>query len=53
MQLSQEAIDEFKQIWLEEFGEEISDTEAKVEGTLLINLFKIIYRDTPKNLPKE
>ena len=41
MQLSKEAIEEYKQIYKEEYGEEISDEEAQEQGTRLITLFKI------------
>ena len=41
MQLSKEAIEEFKQIYKEEFGEEISNQEAYEQGIRLITLFKI------------
>jgi hypothetical protein len=50
--LSKKAIKEFQQIWLEEFGEEISDDFALEKGTKLINLFEIIYRPIPKNNEK-
>ena len=40
--LSDEAIKEFQKIWKEEFGEEISDTEASIRGVELIELFQLI-----------
>lgn len=49
MGLSKEAINEFKAIYREEFGEEISDAEAQELGESLISLFKIIYRPLPKS----
>lgn len=42
MQLSPEAIQEFKQIYREEYGEEISDDEAREVGTRLVRVFKVI-----------
>lgn len=44
MQLSKEAIEEYKRIYKEEFGEEISDEEATEQGTRLINLFRVLYK---------
>jgi hypothetical protein len=49
MRLSKEAIKEFKDIYHEEFKEEISDAEAQELGESLLSLFKTIYRPIPKN----
>lgn len=46
--LSQKAIDEFKTIYKEEFGEDLSDQEALDLSTRTINLFKVIYRPIPE-----
>jgi|GEM_PF-1875006 len=40
MPLDQKAINELKQIYLDEFGEELSDKEAWDMGNSLVNLFK-------------
>lgn len=48
MQLSQNAINEFKEIYFTEFGEDISDVEANRKGLKLLNLIKLIYR--PMNI---
>lgn len=48
MSLSQKGIEDFKQAYLEEFHEEISDAEAKEMGENLIELFRIIYRPLPE-----
>ena len=42
MQLTQEAIDEFKAIYKKEFGEEISDAEALEMGTRLLRVFHVL-----------
>ena len=47
MQLSKEAIEEFKRIYKTEFGEEISDREATEKAIRLINLIRVIYRRIP------
>jgi len=44
MQLSQNAINEFKEIYFTEFGENISDSEANRKGLKLLNLMKLIYK---------
>lgn len=44
MQLSKETIEEFKQIYKEEFGEEISDQEAYELGSRLITLYKTLWQ---------
>ncbi len=49
MRLSKEAINEFKAIYSEEFGEEISGAEAQEMGEKLLSLFRVIYRPIPKD----
>lgn len=46
--LSENALQEFKKIWREEFNEEISDEEAVSAGTSLLTLFDHIYRPVKK-----
>jgi len=46
MDLSKEAIEEYKQIYKKKFGEEISDQEAYEQGCRLIRLIKLV---TPKD----
>jgi hypothetical protein len=41
-QLSQNATEKFKAIYLKEFGQNISDAEAKEMGIRLLNLLKLI-----------
>jgi hypothetical protein len=41
-QLSQEAIDRFKEIYLEEFGEAISDDQAQEMGLRLLRIFWLL-----------
>ena len=48
MSLSQKGIEEFKQAYLEEFNEEISDAQAKEMGENLVALFRIICRPNPE-----
>jgi len=49
MRLSKESIEELKNIYYQEYGEQISNEEAQVIGESLLSLFKIIYRPIPKN----
>ncbi len=44
MRLSQQDLDEFKQIYKEEFGEEISNAEALDMGLNLVNLFTAMLK---------
>ncbi len=47
--ISETALQEFKKIWLEEFGEEISDDKATELGINLLTLFDHIYRPVKKS----
>lgn len=47
--LSQQALKEFKQIWKEEYQEEISDESALEKGSNLLVLFDNIYRPIKKD----
>jgi len=53
MHLSKEAIEEFRQIYKQEFGEEISVEKADQLGTSLIDLFKIICKKIPEESGEE
>jgi hypothetical protein len=44
MILPREAIEEFKQIYKKEFGEELSDQDATERATKLLDLYKVIYK---------
>jgi hypothetical protein len=47
MALSKEAIEEYKKIYKDKFGEDISDKEAREQGENLIALFRVICRPIP------
>lgn len=49
MALDKEAIEEFRDIHYEEFGERLSDAKAQKMGEDLLLLFKLIYRPLPEN----
>ena len=49
MKLSKKAINEFKEIYFHEFGQQITDEEAQELGSNLISLFKIICRPIPED----
>lgn len=53
MEISQKALEEFKEIWKRQFGEEISDKDAYEEASCLLRLFKVIYRPLPSKTKKE
>ena len=46
--LSEKALQEFKQLYLEEYGEEISDERATELGINLLTMFQNIYRPVKK-----
>jgi hypothetical protein len=46
-QLSREAIDEFKAIYQEEFGRELSDDEVQEIAIRLLCFFGILVRPSP------
>lgn len=51
--LSKKALDEFKQIWREEKGEEVSDELAVEEAINLLTLFNAVYRPVKKEWVEE
>lgn len=53
MQLSKEAIEDYKKAFKEEFGEDLSDVEAMELGSDLLRLFQIIYRPIPLDKKEE
>ena len=53
MPLSKEAIREFKKIYREDTGKELSDQKALEKATNLLTLFNAIYRSIPKEYEKK
>lgn len=49
MKLSQDAIEELKNIYQEEYNKPLSDAEALEMGLRLLRLFEIIYRPIPRD----
>lgn len=47
--ISETALQEFKQLYAEEFNEKISDEQATELGTSLLTLFHHIYRPVKKD----
>jgi len=52
MQLSDKDIREFAAVWKGEFGEEISDIEARRNATQLLQLYSLLIRP-PENTHSE
>jgi len=46
--LSRKAIDDFKKIYQEEFGKELTDSEGNAKGLELLKFFDLIYKPIPK-----
>ena len=54
MNLPREAIEEFKEIYKKEFGEELPDDETSQKANNLIELFQIIAEvERPENSSRE
>lgn len=53
MRLSEKAISEFKKIYSEELGVDLSKEQANEFGVSLLHLFRLVYRPIPtlKHLP--
>ena len=51
--VSEKALQEFKTIWREEFGEDISDEKALEEATALLTMFDAIYCPIRKEWAEE
>ncbi|MFH1623662.1 MAG: hypothetical protein ABID54_00715 [Pseudomonadota bacterium] len=47
--ISKEALDKFKVIWKEEFGEEISNEKALDSATSLLTLMNAVYKHINKD----
>lgn len=47
--ISKEALEEFKKIWKEEFGEEPSDEVATEEAMALLTMFNAVYKPIRKD----
>lgn len=50
MKISQEQLDEFKEIYFQELGEVLSDDEAYKQGMRVINFVRTINRLAAKGL---
>ena len=50
MRLSHQAIEDFKKIYKEEYGEEISDAEAEDLGIRLLLFIKAVGRPIPSDV---
>lgn len=48
MQLSIKAISDFKKIYVNKYGINLTDNEANERGMELLTLFRLIYRPIPK-----
>lgn len=46
--LNQEALDEFKKLWLEEYGRSIDDKKAERIAVKLLMIMRPIYQPIPK-----
>ena len=51
-QLSRQAIDEFKAIYQEEFGQNLSDDEVQEIASRLLHFFGILVKQPPGETPE-
>ena len=51
--LSRKALEEFKEIWRKQFGEDISDEKATEEGINLLTMMNTVYRPIKKEWADE
>jgi len=47
--LSKKAIKEYKEVYKKQFGEELSDEEARKQAERLMRLFKVVAKPIPKS----
>ena len=52
-QLSRQAVEEFKAIYHEEFGQDVSDDEAQEIALRLLRLFDLLVQPLPGDVPSE
>lgn len=48
MRISQKALDEFKQIYKDEFGKDLNDAEAYENASRLLRLMELVYKPMTK-----
>lgn len=51
--ISKEALEDFKKVWREEKGTEISDEDAMEEAIALLTLMNVVYRPIKKSWLEE
>jgi len=49
MQLSINAITDFKKVYQKKFGVNLTDSEANEKGVELLEFFSLVYKPIPKN----
>lgn len=47
--LSEEMVENFRELYLKRYGSTISQEEARKQGTALLELMKVIYRPFPQD----
>ena len=51
--LSKQAIEEYRKIFKEEFGQDITEAEAEEQGTRLLKFFEILIKVDQRNKNKK
>jgi hypothetical protein len=53
MQLPPRAIEQFRQIWKAEYGEDLPIEEARANAERLLSVFKVVASDPPPRKDKD
>ena len=43
MEIDKESLEEFKKLWKKEFGEKLSDEEARQKADHFVNIYRAVY----------
>ena len=43
MEIDKESLEEFKKLWKKEFGEKLTDEEARRKADYLVNIYRAVY----------
>ena len=53
MQIEKEALDNFRSLYREEFGEDLSEDEAQEMASNLINLYELLMQPLPREMEEQ
>jgi hypothetical protein len=53
MTLTKEELDEFKRLYKEEYGVDLTDAQAFDKGSRLVRLLKVVLKGNPEDIVRE